>query len=176
MLKKFAITLGAFFLITIIMGIVMPSSYDVRRSIEINATPQEIHQIVGDLNQWSNWTPWQKNDPNTKIEVSENSTGVGAKQKWVGNKSGQLEIMRSDMNYGVDYNLSFSGDDTLTESSITYTPQGNSTTVSWNMIGEMPVPVIGSYVALIMDEMSGPTLEMGLKNLKDVIEQNVNGL
>ena len=172
MLKKFAITMGAFFGITIIMGLVMSADYDVKRSVEINASPTQIHKIVGDLNQWSKWTPWQKNDPNTKIEVSEISTGVGASQKWVGGKSGQLDVTRSSEDYGVDYNLSFTGEGTLTKSSITYEPAGNVTVVSWNMVGKMPVPVIGSYIALIMDEMSGPTLEIGLKNLKEVIESN----
>lgn len=170
MLRSFAITLGAIFGLIILVGLTLSSNYNVKRSIEINATPTQIHNIVGDLNQWSKWTPWQKNDPSTQIQVSEVSTGAGASQKWIGGKSGQLDITRSELNYGVDYNLSFTGEGTLTKSSITYSPSGNVTTVSWNMIGEMPVPIIGSYIALIMDEMSGPTLEQGLTNLKEVIE------
>jgi len=172
MLKSFAITLGAIFALIIIIGLVLPADYNVKRSIEINATPTQIHHIVGDLNQWAKWTPWQKDDASTKIEVSEISTGVGASQKWVGGKSGQLDITRSDINYGVDYNLSFTGEDTLTKSSITYMPAGDVTVVSWSMAGKMPVPVIGAYIAIIMDEMSGPTLEAGLKNLKEVIESS----
>ncbi len=170
MLRKFAITLGGFFAVIVVLGLALSSDYNVKRSIEVNASPAEIHEIVGDLNQWSKWTPWQKNNPDTKIEVSEISTGVGASQKWIGGKSGQLDITRSDIDYGVDYNLSFTGEGTLTKSSITYTSSGNVTVVSWNMIGEMPVPVVGAYIALIMDEMSGPTLETGLQNLKSVIE------
>ena len=172
MLKNISITLAAFFAITIIMGFVLPSDYDVKRSIEIDASPEQIHKIVGDLKQWSKWTPWQKSDPNTKIEIGEISQGIGASQKWVGNKSGQLKITRSSEDYGVDYDLSFSGEGALTKSSITYLPAGTKTTVSWNMVGEMPIPVIGAYVALIMDSISGPTLEMGLKNLKGIVEES----
>jgi len=171
MLRNLSITLGAFFAIVIVAGAIMSSDYDVKRSIEINASAAQVHKVVGDLNQWSEWTPWQKNDPSTKIEVSEMSTGVGAKQKWIGGKSGQLDITRSSEDYGVDYNLSFTGEGTLTKSSITYLPAGNVTVVTWNMAGKMPMPVIGAYVALIMDEMSGPTLELGLKNLKEVVER-----
>ena len=170
MLRSFSISLGVIFALIIGIGLALSSDYNVKRSVEINASTAQIHEIVGDLNQWSKWTPWQKNDPNTKIEVSEISTGAGASQKWVGGKSGQLDITRSDIDYGVDYNLSFTGEGTLTKSSITYEPTGNITTVSWSMTGKMPVPIIGSYIALIMDEMSGPTLESGLKNLKEVIE------
>jgi len=168
MLRKLSITLAAFFAITIIMGLVMSSDYNVKRSVEINASPAQIHEIVGDLNQWSQWTPYL----GTEVEVSEISTGVGASQKWLGNKGGQLDITRSSEDYGVDYNLSFTGEGTLTKSSITYLPTGNVTLVSWNMVGKMPIPVVGSYVALIMDEMSGPTLDLGLKNLKELVEGN----
>ncbi|MDH3326275.1 MAG: SRPBCC family protein [Gammaproteobacteria bacterium] len=170
MLKSFSITLGAFFAIVIIMGFVLPSDYNVKRSIEINASPAQIHKIVGDLNQWSKWTPWQKNDPNTKIEIGSISQGVGASQKWVGSKSGQLKITRSSEDYGVDYDLSFSDDGSLTKSSITYLPGGTTTSVSWNMIGSLSIPVVGAYVALIMDGISGSTLESGLNNLKAEIE------
>lgn len=174
MLKNISITLGAFFVITLVMGFILPSDYDVKRSVEINASPAQIHDVVSDLTKWDSWTPWQQADSKAKIEIGEISKGVGASQKWVGDKSGHLKITKASVDYGIDYDLSFTGEGALTKSSITYQPNGPTTQVTWNMKGEMPMPVIGAYVALIMDSMAGPTLEMGLKNLKETVEANKN--
>ena len=172
MLKNISITLAAFFAITLIMGFVLPSDYNVSRSVDINANTGQVHKIVGDLKQWSKWTPWQQSDPEAKIEIGDISEGVGATQKWVGKSNGQLKVTRASEDYGVDYDLSFTGEGALTKSSITYLPAGETTRVTWNMVGEMPTPVIGAYVALIMDSISGPTLETGLSNLKKVVEES----
>ncbi|MDX1812268.1 MAG: hypothetical protein R3240_09995, partial [Gammaproteobacteria bacterium] len=125
MLKKFSITIGAFFLIVLIMGLVLSKQYEVKRSIVINAPASSIHPFVEDLKEWPKWTPWQSNDPKVKIEIGEISKGQGATQKWTGKSgAGELKITKSSPDYGIDFMLDMPGDGLDTFSKITYQPQG----------------------------------------------------
>lgn len=171
MLKKFSITIGAFFLIVLIMGIILPSEYEVKRSIVINAQVENIHPYVEDLNQWPKWTPWQDETSNVEITPGEITKGKGATQQWVGKSgAGELEITRSSPDYGVDYFLDMNAEGLNTNGSITYQPQGNSTQVSWTTTGKFTMPVIGPYIAMAMDGTAGPMLEDALKKLKGLAE------
>jgi len=171
MLKKFTITLGSLFLITLIMGFVLPSEYEINRSIVIDRPPELVHPFVDDLNKWPLWMPWQKADPNAKIVIGEKFSGVGASQSWEGKDGrGELVFTRSSVDYGVDYDMGFQGDATKTKNSIIYQNLDGKTQVNWIMQGNMPIPVIGAYVALIMDKIAGPMFDTGLKSLKTLVE------
>ncbi len=39
--------------------------------------------------------------------------------------------------------------------------------------GEVDTPVLGGYLALLMDSMAGPMFERGLARLKQVVEDQV---
>ena len=171
MLKKFSITIGAFFLIVLAMGIFMSNEYEVKRTITINASTQAIHKYVEDLNEWPKWTPWQSADPSVSIEIGEISKGVGATQKWSGKSGvGELKITKSSPDYGIDYMLDMQADGLNTYSSLTYQPQGNTTEIIWSMRGKFDLPVIGTYIAMAMDGTAGPMFEQGLDKLKELAE------
>lgn len=172
MLKKFTITLGSLFLITLVMGFVLSNEYEVERSIEINAPVETVHQYVNDLSKWPLWTPWQKADPNAKIKMGDKISGEGASQTWEGKDGkGVLTITRSSSDYGIDYDMGFDGAATQTKNHIVYQIKDGKTRVNWIMKGKMPIPVIGAYVALVMDKIAGPMFDSGLHNLKTVVEQ-----
>ncbi len=172
MLKKFSITIGAFFLFIVGMGLFMSNEYEVKRSISINATPQQIHRFVEDFNEWPKWTHWESADPSISIKVGEKTKGEGATQQWQGKSGiGELKITKSSPDYGIDYMLDMKADGLNTYSSITYQAQKAGTTVTWSMKGKFSLPIIGAYIGMAMDGTAGPTFEQGLIKLKELSEK-----
>ncbi len=173
MLKKFSITIGVFFLLIVIMGIILPSEYNVERTIVINAKPEAIHPFVEDLQQWPKWTPWHNADSKVKITPGEIHKGLGASQQWAGNKgTGILEITKSSTDYGIDYFLDMKAESLNTEGKVTYQNQGDTTQVNWSTKGKFTLPIISPYIAMAMDGTAGPMLEQGLGKLKKLVEEN----
>ena len=39
------------------------SSYEVKRSITIDAAPQQVYGKIADLHKWPAWSPWERMDP-----------------------------------------------------------------------------------------------------------------
>ena len=70
--------------VLVVVGLFLPTSYTVERSIVIDAQPAQIHKYVGDLNQWNTWEPWTEEDPTIVVSKGEKTQGVGASQSWVG--------------------------------------------------------------------------------------------
>ena len=84
-LKTLISTIVILIVIVVVVGLFLPTSYTVERSIVIDAGPSQIHKYVGDLNNWNSWEPWSEGDPSLIITHGEKTKGVGASQSWVGN-------------------------------------------------------------------------------------------
>lgn len=172
LLKALAISLIGLLVILGVIGLVLPSTYDIERSIVINASPQSIHTYVGDLTKWSEWTPWTDSDTTLSIILGEKTTGVGASQSWVGDGGdGELTFTASSPSEGVEYDLFFDDGAFQSVAAIKYEPLSEqSTEVRWSMEGDIDTPVIGGYFALMMDAMVGQMFEQGLGDLKRRVE------
>ncbi len=95
---------GIILLVLVVVGLIIPNDVNVRRSIEINATPEQIHYYVDNLEQWPKWGPWATMDPTMKTTIGEIKSGVGASQSWKGEGgNGSLKITSSSPEKGVAY-------------------------------------------------------------------------
>ncbi|MEM7361894.1 MAG: SRPBCC family protein [Bacteroidota bacterium] len=161
--------------VVVVVGLFLPTSYTVERSVVIDATPQEIHNYVGDLNNWDSWEPWREADPSIVITKGEKTKGVGASQSWVGDTGdGALTFTKDSVNEGVEYDLVFDGGSYESQSAITYDPLENGDTkVTWTMSGDVGMPIVGGYFALMMDSMVGDTFDKGLSNLKNTVDPQI---
>lgn len=173
-MKTFLKIIGIAVSLFVAIGLFLPTQYQVTRSISINATPNEIHTYVGDLDKWPTWSPWEKSDPSIKITAGKIRRGVGASQSWVGDSgSGNLTFTQSSPQVGIRYDMMFNDTDpSKAEMIYTVATDGKTTTVSWNMDGELMTPVIGGYFAMLMDKMVGPMFDDGLQRLKKAVETN----
>ena len=66
--------------VLVVVGLFLPTSYTVERSIVIDAQPAQIHKYIRDLNQWNTWEPWTEEDPTIIVSKGEKTQGVGASQ------------------------------------------------------------------------------------------------
>jgi len=187
-MKKIGLILVGLVVVFVGVGLMLPTQINVERSIVIQSAPAEIHQYVGDLQKWEQWTPWQKEDPTLVITLGDITAGVGASQSWQGDSGkGSLKIVSSSPDTGITYDLYFDGDQHKSDCVMRYDEIqaiGNTdlpgdtaintltkrTNVTWSMSGDMSIPVVGGYLALMMDGMAGGMLEQGLVSLKKVVE------
>ncbi len=170
-MKKIAIALAILFGAVILIGLTLPTGYEVARTTVIHAEPEKIHLYVNDLTKWDAWAPWKEEDPSVVITIGDKTFGVGANQSWVGKDgNGSLTFTQSSPQKGIRYKLSFNDGMYKCNAAFQYDRAGENTKVLWNMTGDMNFPVVGGYLALMMDSMAGPMFERGLSNLKQVVE------
>jgi hypothetical protein len=171
-LKLTAIIVVALLLIAGTIGIFLPKEFSVSRSISINAPKETIHQYVGNLDNWEQWTPWKVDDPTIVIFKGTKSHGVGASQSWKGDSGeGRLELTESSPDKGIVYDLYFDGGEQKSVSSMLYSSDGSNTLITWSMSGSMDIPVLGGYFSMMMDGMIGRMFDRGLYRLKSVSEK-----
>ena len=173
MLKRLLFVIFAFFVFLVVVGLFLPTTYDVERSIVINAPPAAIHPYVNDLQRWSEWEPWSETGDSIQIVRGSVTRGVGASQSWTANSGdGQLTVTASDPGSGIRYTVLFDNQYS-SRASVRYTPvTAGNTKVSWSLSGGEDAPrVIGGYFAALMDTMLGPKYEHGLDKLKAAVER-----
>jgi hypothetical protein len=170
-LRWIFIALAALVAIVIGVGFLLPSEFNVERSIVIGADPARIHTLVGDLERWPEWTPWQEMDPTIRTFYSERTTGVGAGQNWTGESgNGELVFTGCDPETGVEYEITFTDANMRSVGALVYEPLADGTRVTWRMGGDAEMNLISRYFGLFMDSLVGDPFEAGLANLKAVAE------
>lgn len=171
-LKKALAAVVILIVLIAVVGLFLPKTYTVERSITIAAPPEAIHEYVGDLAKWDMWSPWKEEDPTIVVTLGGKTSGTGATQSWVGDSgSGSLTVTESSSIDGIEYDLLFEGGAYESRGSIKYYPRpGGDTKVTWRMTGDMGGSVAGGYFALMMDAMVGRIFDKGLSNLKKTVE------
>ena len=48
--------------------------FHVQRSIQINASPEEVFNTVADFGTWTKWSPWLCSEPDAKVTVTASVT------------------------------------------------------------------------------------------------------
>lgn len=172
-MKTFLKIFGVILVLIIVVGLFLDNKIDVRRQVEINASAEQVHQYVNNLEKWPEWIPWIEMDPSMKTVLGEKTSGVGASQSWHGQSgSGSLTFTHSSVTDGVVYDMSFEGDPTAYVAGLKYDEQNGKTIVTWYMQGEMQPIIIGNYFALLMDGFIGDSFASGLDKLKTAVEAN----
>ena len=166
-----AIGLVALFLV---VAAVLPGSYTVERTIEIDRAPSVVYSQVTDYNSWLEWSPWPKMDAAAKHTVNGTPGTVGMTWSWSGTELGvgAMTIAALEPNRSLHSKLEFKEPmQSLADDYVDLEPtEGGGTRVTWRNTGELPYPV-ARYFGLGMDGMLGPQYEEGLRNLKALCER-----
>jgi Polyketide cyclase / dehydrase and lipid transport len=159
----------------LVVASLRPNTFSLSRSADIKAPPEKIFPHLNDFKNWGAWSPWEKMDPDLKRSFSGSASGQGARYSWVGNKKvgeGNMEITRSMPSSNIELNLNFLKPfkaSNITEFKIT--PNGNMTTVNWEMRGPLNLMMKVMHMFMNMDSMVGKDFEQGLANLKSIVER-----
>lgn len=152
-----------------------PDSFRVQRTLGIEAMPEKLFAIVGDLPGWRAWSPYEGKDPAMRRTYSGPPAGVGAVYEWAGNNDvgqGRMEIVQATPSSRIviklDFLKPFEGHNTA---EFLFAAKGATTDVTWSIHG--PSPFVSKLMGVVfdMDKMIGTDFEAGLAKLKAVAER-----
>ncbi|PTL85995.1 SRPBCC family protein [Vitiosangium sp. GDMCC 1.1324] len=174
MLKK--ILIGVAVVLVALLGIIAmrPSAFTVQRTATFKASPDIAFGYVNDFHLWSQWSPWDKLDPNQKRTFEGPPTGPGSIYSWSGNDQvgeGRMTIEESNANEVIRIKLEFLKPWQATNTTtFTFTPTADGVSVNWKMEGHNDF--MGKAFSLFadMDSMVGKDFENGLANMQKVVE------
>ena len=58
-IKRLAMGLAGVATLGVVVGLILPTEFTVKRSIVIDGGPEGIHEYVGELRKWDLWAPWK---------------------------------------------------------------------------------------------------------------------
>lgn len=167
--------------VTLLMGFgfALPGQAHVERDIVISAAAKDIFPYISDFKAWQNWSPWAKMDPNAAFVLT--GSGVGQRMEWdsdnpdVGQGAQEVTVMEAPAL--MQTHLEFEGQG-VADATFNLQENNGRTLVTWsldsNMSEKTPLLLkpITNYFAVMMDSMVGPQYEIGLRNLKSLVEQS----
>jgi len=168
------IVIAAVIVLLVAVVATRPSDFRVTRSTAISAPPAVVFAQVNDFHNWDGWSPWARMDPEMKATYAGPAAGTGAVYSWVGNNKvgeGRMTIMESHPSDLVRIKLEFIKPFAATNTAeFTFQPQGNQTTVTWNMTGKKNFMTKAMGLVMNMDKMIGGQFDQGLAQMKSVAE------
>lgn len=159
----------------LILILVAPKTYDVKRSIVLNRNVKDTFNYLKYVKNQDEWSPWKKKDPDMIQSHSGTDGTVGFVSHWEGNKDvgvGEQEIIKIVENKRIDSQLRFfkpwkSESDAYL---ITKEVDASNTEVTWGFSGVNKVPMNIMMLFYDMEKMVGKDFDEGLASLKEILE------
>lgn len=173
-LKKIVLIVGILVALFFAIGYILPSEFRVERSITIDAPADKIYAQVADLEKWQDWGVWFKRDPAMKVHYDGPRAEVGMRSEWISQQegSGVMEIIAAEPHRRLVYSLYFPEFEMGSTGEFILTDEDGKTRVQWVDYGDVGANPVNHYFALMMDSMVGPDFELGLANLKTLVENS----
>lgn len=173
-LKIILIIIAALGVLAALLGFTGSDTYRYERSVTIAAPPDAVYGHVSTLAAMDKWSPWNDLDPNMTKSLEGTDGTVGATAKWEGNADvgkGEQRLDSLVPGQHVRTHLTFI-EPFASESNalIELSPVGDSTKVTWAMVGENDFmgKLMGKFMD--MDAMIGKDFDKGLGRLKEQVE------
>ena len=150
---------------------VLPGEAALDRHITINAPPEKVFAIVGDLRRFHEYSPWAEMDPDSKYSFSGPEKAVGQQMSWQSAKlgSGSQTITDYVENRRIAADLDF-GEMGKAKASIDLSPAAAGTHVIWGFRAPLGNP-LERWMGLLYDKWIGADYEKGLIKLKALAEK-----
>lgn len=166
---KVVAALGALGILVLGVGLALPATWDVERSLRIDAPPDSIYRWLYDPGAWQEWTVWG----GVELVASGPERGAGATLRWddpyLGD--GTFTVVEADPPRMVRYRVEVEGGAMVTEGRLTLTrAEGTGTTVTWEERGDFGWNPMMGYAALNMGRIQGVELERALRRLESLVE------
>jgi uncharacterized protein YndB with AHSA1/START domain len=151
-----------------------PDNFRIQRSATIDAPAGSIFPLINDLRAHESWSPFDKPDDATNKVHTGSHTGQGSVYEWDGKAgTGRIAITESSAPSRIVMQLDMikpcSGSNVVV---FTLQPRGDSTEVTWAIEGTMTLVAKVMDVVIGMDRMCGKQFEIGLANLKAIVERS----
>lgn len=176
-LKGILFTVLGLIVLALVVAIFVKKEYTVEREIVINKPRQEVYDYLKYLKNQNNFSKWAKMDPDMKTEFRGTDGTVGFVSAWDSQKGdvgkGEQEIKKLEDGKRLDTEIRFIKpfESTCFAYMTTEDAGTNATKVKWVFNGKMNYPMNLMTLCMKMDKMIGGDLEIGLNNLKGILEK-----
>jgi hypothetical protein len=161
----------------LLAALLLPSSYQVERSVSINKSKDQLFSYLVLLKNQDNFSVWMALDPNVKKTYQGEDGTVGFVSAWQSEKqevgAGEQEIKAIRTGERIDYELRFLEPfASVAQAYMQLEPDSSGQTkVSWGFQGHMPYPMNLLLLVMDMEGLIGRDLQQGLDKLKVLQEQ-----
>jgi len=142
--------------------------FSVEKSIDIQASPEDVFAKVRDFKTWPLWSPWILSEPDCQLAFSDDGRSYSWDGKVVG--AGEMEILDETPSTSIDYSLTFLRPwKSTAELQFRFAPNGSGgTRATWTLDSSLPFFMF--WMTKMMVGLIGMDYERGLKMLKDLVE------
>lgn len=163
--------------IPLVVALFVKKDYAVEREIVINKPKQEVFDYIKYMKNQDNFSKWNMMDPNSKRSYTGTDGTVGFIYAWESTNKhvgkGEQEIVKIVDGDRIDMKLRFkvpfeAQDDAYMKTEAVSPTQ---TKVKWGFSGSFPYPMNIMSLFFNMDKEVGGDLEVGLSNLKKLLEK-----
>ncbi len=141
-------------------------SFEVKRSLEIDATPESVFAAIVDLRSWPRWSPWLLHEADAHITYSKDYQSGGGCYSWDGKVLGNGKLTHLEIRPGssirqqIEFLRPFKA---LNQVRWGFENRGDTTLLSWQMSGRMPFLL--RFMNKRMEPGMGRDFELGLAML-----------
>ena len=148
--------------------------FSIERSKIINAPKTSVYNYVNDYRNWADFGSWVIEDPEMKMQFSQNTIGTGASYTWDGKDgNGSMQTLFAKENDSISQKMDYNG----TNSSVYWNFKDTigGTKVTWRSQGKMSF-LFKIYTALNggVDKIIGSMYEKSLVNLDKALDYEIN--
>jgi effector-binding domain-containing protein/uncharacterized protein YndB with AHSA1/START domain len=142
---------------------------NISRSIDVDATPEKVYEIVSDFHHWRPWSPWLIAEPEAQVSIAED----GKYYEWAGKRTGagNMTVTNSTAPNRVDYDLEFLKP-WKSSAKVSFRCQANpggGTKVTWKMDSSLPFFLF--WMKKSMTAYLNSDYDRGLQLLKEYVER-----
>ena len=172
MIKNLVATLVGLLALFAIAGFLLPATQQVKRSLVIEDTPEQIWELLVDPPAWNRWSPWYERDPDMKITYTGAPKGEGAGWTWESSSegNGSMVIVRTNVPRQLDYSISF-GAMGRAIGQFVLEPTDAGTRVDWMLESDAGLNPLARWFGLMLNRYVGADFELGLSNMARALKK-----
>jgi hypothetical protein len=159
--------------VALVVGLFLPTSAHVERSVATAASPGTVFGIVNGFRRFNEWSPWFDLDPQARYTYAGPERGVGARMSWTSEQpdvgAGSQEIVAVEPDRSVTTRLDF-GPQGQATARLDITPAADGSRITWIFDTSFEDDFLGRYFGLFFDRWIGADYEKGLARLKALAE------
>ena len=164
-------------LAALLVAAFVPGEFGVEREVSVDKSKAEVFEYVKFLKNQDDFSVWAKIDPNMKKEFTGVDGTTGFVSMWISEHPdvgvGEQEITVINVGERIDYQLRFQ--EPFESTSYAYmifdSVDSSKTTVRWGVDGIMDYPMNLMLLMVDMEGELGGDLQVGLSNLKEILEK-----
>jgi hypothetical protein len=181
-MKKFFKIIGlvivTIVILPLIIAIFINSEYSIEKFVVVYKPNIEVFNYVKHLKNQTQYSVWQQRDPEMKQIYTGEDGQVGFVSRWESDNEdvgiGEQEITKIVDGIKIETELRFYKPFEQTDQAYfkTNEVEDGITRLSWGFYGKMDYPMNLLLLFMDFEEMVGKDLELGLQNIKKILENN----